>query len=802
MKERLQALESLKKEDDPKFATPDGSENPKEKSNLAQPHDGAEEGQPSQTVARVTPRTSHVEDEQKPTTTAADLGAQEQGTAFAVMLKLMEGMQALQRQMLESKNEEKDGGSEFVRGAPALPPLAEWNPTTGPIDLNDLLALIEPMMSDLTNTSSHWWQILMSEATAWYQRHLQLQPLDRVSHTPNPSSELAKAKWCRLEKRASTLLLMAVPEAQREELISSKRLSALLMIYQPGGLAEKELILRSLETPNESSTLSEAVQNLRRWTRWRRRAADLRISEPDPFLLWKGLNRIIRKPLEANRDLSFRIPLARSTLQVDATPTSTSVTSFALHLLAEFEQVVHQETATGSKKKQPEEKEKVKASVMKQKRLEEETQKNLVGRKEKSEEEKQKCKFFLSESGCRRGKSCTWSHDQRDEKRRCYVCGSPEHLSSSCTRPRSTSESPTARQKAQKVEGEETSTMPNKEKEEEMNSGASSMKELLEQANRMLKSLTSTPSTTSSASSASQSGDSREDVVERLQQQINSLKLKTFKISRVAYGGHQGLVDSGATHPLRPRNPGEAESSFRQITVTLANGESSKMHMTPGGVMISQRQDVEPIIPMGQLVHQLGCSVDWTGDHLKIFHPRRGALPVQMQQGCPQLPRKLALDLIAELELLNFNGKMNEVNYKEEVTWMKQLVETHPVLRQLPERIRERLVVEVGDWKHIPVNRKQRKKFQRDGMILHMYSGENSGFTLGRAWKQCGGEPAQLFEIDIKNGAQFDLLDDVGIYSGLLRAVLDDKVHAITGGPNCRSRSVLRNYPIPNMENW
>ena len=99
LKERLQALESLKKEDDPKFATPDGSENPKEKSNLAQPHDGAEEGQPSQTVARVTPRTSHVEDEQKPTTTAADLGAQEQGTAFAVMLKLMEGMQALQRQV-------------------------------------------------------------------------------------------------------------------------------------------------------------------------------------------------------------------------------------------------------------------------------------------------------------------------------------------------------------------------------------------------------------------------------------------------------------------------------------------------------------------------------------------------------------------------------------------------------------------------------------------------------------------------------------------------------------------------------
>jgi hypothetical protein len=166
---------------------------------------------------------------------------------------------------------------------------------------------------------------------------------------------------------------MAVPEGQREELISAKRLSAmsivcqLLVTYQPGGLAEKELILRSLEAPPESTTLVEAVQSLRRWSRWRRRAADLQISEPDPFLLLKGLNRIIRKPLEANRDLSFRISLARSTLQVDSTPTSTSVTSFALHLAAEFEQVVHQETSNASKKRtEPE-----KAKVSKLKKLEE-----------------------------------------------------------------------------------------------------------------------------------------------------------------------------------------------------------------------------------------------------------------------------------------------------------------------------------------------------------------------------------------------------------------------------------------------
>lgn len=70
----------------------------------------------------------------------------------------------------------------------------------------------------------------------------------------------------------------------------------LLKTYQPGGLAEKELILRALESPPEVTTLGEAVQAVRRWSRRRRRGGELGVLEPDPFILLKGLNRIIRKP--------------------------------------------------------------------------------------------------------------------------------------------------------------------------------------------------------------------------------------------------------------------------------------------------------------------------------------------------------------------------------------------------------------------------------------------------------------------------------------------------------------------------
>ena len=51
----------------------------------------------------------------------------------------------------------------------------------------------------------------MSEASDWYLK---------------PSKELDKSKWSRIEHRASTILLIALPEGQREKLISSKKLTA------------------------------------------------------------------------------------------------------------------------------------------------------------------------------------------------------------------------------------------------------------------------------------------------------------------------------------------------------------------------------------------------------------------------------------------------------------------------------------------------------------------------------------------------------------------------------------------------
>ena len=87
------------------------------------------------------------------------------------------------------------------------------------------------------------------------------------------------------------------------------------------------------------------------------------------------------------------------------------------------------------------------------------------GREGQGEEPRPKSrrKFFLTESGCRRGKECTWAHDEKDGKRRCYVCGSTEHLATTCPRPKTPADGSLKKQKGAKVEGEDQSPKASEE---------------------------------------------------------------------------------------------------------------------------------------------------------------------------------------------------------------------------------------------------------------------------------------------------------------------------------------------------
>jgi hypothetical protein len=64
--------------------------------------------------------------------------------SMKIMLKLMQGMQELQKQIVVSKDERRGDEVEVVRLVSDLPKLAEWSPETAPIDFGDWVISLHP----------------------------------------------------------------------------------------------------------------------------------------------------------------------------------------------------------------------------------------------------------------------------------------------------------------------------------------------------------------------------------------------------------------------------------------------------------------------------------------------------------------------------------------------------------------------------------------------------------------------------------------------------------------------------------
>ena len=102
--------------------------------------------------------------------------------------------------------------------------------------------------------------------------------------------------------------------------------------------------------------------------------------------------------------------------------------------------------------------------------------------------------------------------------------------------------------------------------------------------------------------------------------------------------------------------------------------------MTPGGIMVTDREDIEPIVPMGALTEMLDCKVQWEKGKMSVLHPCRGLLPVREVSGCPQVSKALALSLIEEMEdKVSRHPQLKALNLEVENQWLKDFIESHPV---------------------------------------------------------------------------------------------------------------------------
>lgn len=108
--------------------------------------------------------------------------------------------------------------------------LPKLNENASALVFGDWLAVVEPLMADIGNTSSVWWQIIMQTVQESYEKWLTDGPLDRLRRTVDiPKRALA---WPRTEKRAVTMLLQSLPDRLKTEMVSSRRLTTPQIMFR------------------------------------------------------------------------------------------------------------------------------------------------------------------------------------------------------------------------------------------------------------------------------------------------------------------------------------------------------------------------------------------------------------------------------------------------------------------------------------------------------------------------------------------------------------------------------------------
>ena len=235
-------------------------------------------------------------------------------------------------------------------GVSALPTLKAPDPETSPVEVQDWLQLLQAPMADLSDSSHEWWERIQEIATEGYRQWAQAAPMERLAMRPPRDKSLEEGKYARLNSRAASMLLSALDESIRADLVSrrstqstSQILYRILTLYQPGGEGEKKLILDKLQCPVKQDDPAKAAQALREWERWHRRAADIGVAVPDATVLSRALTTLMQGVLDGYPEAAFRTSLIRNSLKLDTRPTSENVAAFHRHLLQEAKEDLQQQ---------------------------------------------------------------------------------------------------------------------------------------------------------------------------------------------------------------------------------------------------------------------------------------------------------------------------------------------------------------------------------------------------------------------------------------------------------------------------
>ena len=489
-----------------------------------------------------------------------------------------------------SHSGEQDGRAEEVKTSTAeLQKLVinDGDKDVSPLLAGDWLTLAGPVMKDLSPNSAEWWKQVLQASNDHYQRWLISTPVERLSRRPDHPHRFEGTRFSREEQRGLHLILKAIPNSLKEELVSTQRMSCIDAVakifctYQPGGLKERSALLRFLTTPESSSDVNVALKHLKRWARWYRRAEDLQVSLPDSTLLLAGLDLLTSKALSKFPETQFRLSSFRYSQNIDMVPTSEKVCALAEMLQAELE-VLDTGVAKGTKAA----------------RLEDTTEPPKGKPKAKA---RAACKHWMTPDGCRFAGSCTFAHSPLGKgDKRCFSCSSTEHFKDACPyRGKGSAGDGEGGSKGKGSKGGKKGSEEQPKGDAGAAAGAAQTAAKVEDTARqdMFREVTA--------------------AIKQLTQSSSAASVKTIAVgvcpsleglpySKPQSGKLTGLLDSGATLCVRPRRDGEEPVERRKVA--LAEGETY-MGVSAFGTLIGS-VDSEPIVSMSKLV-RLGFHVAW-----------------------------------------------------------------------------------------------------------------------------------------------------------------------------------------------
>ena len=684
---------------------------------------------------------------------------------------------------------------------PALPELSESE--VGPLLAGDWITTIGPFLRDMSSSSSFWWDEVLRVAGALYRVWLGSEPMERLRLNPVSPPAFQVAPWLRIEQRGSVALLKALPESLRSELVAQREVSSIgimfkiLRVYQPGGLGERTTLLKQLVDQKVPAPLSEWMVALRAWRRWLTRVQELGIQPPDPVLLLATLDRFAAGLGKHSPQVAFRLQVTRAALRVDTAPTEQGIHQFSESLLAEGEAVFHggswlplkesvkvraldgdaQVHKDDHPKRDAKDKSKEAADGKDFKENKDgkggkPEPKNTKGDGKPGPGEKPVCRYFLSDSGCKKGQKCSFPHEWKgvSKQGRCWNCGSSQHMKSECP----VKEAP--RVKKETTEDLKVKEAASKSGEQGSSSSAG--------AGTFLPPSDLDP-------------PPAEALVKEAVQLLKSLRPAVRAVTVCAVnrgkGFNRALLDGGATHILRPAKSKVEFDKAVPIQVELAAGVTTLRQIQETGTLVTDF-DTQMIVPLGKVV-KLGYKVTWEGEEFEMVDSSGVRVEVLLEAGCPTVDLKTAQRMIQELEdqeremVRRVNalragdpGDLSPSIWR----WLRDLRQLWP---EVPDELLAR-VVPSGRWsgEQVPLNRHQRKRlFSSKSVIVHLFSGPD------QAWwrKRLETSSRSVLCIDKLVDPSQDLLSDQ-LTSFLAELCEKGTVDALLGGAACRTVSKLR----------